>query len=80
MKSVTQVAAAPDESATHTFTYNDEVLADNGDYDGFADRTKWDTGEDLPDKSYLDSSVALGAWVPRNRIQLRATDTSGSTP
>ena len=61
LKSVTQVATAPDESATHTFTYNDEVLADNGDYDGFADRTKWDTGEDLPDKSYLDESVALGA-------------------
>ncbi len=62
LTTVTQVATAPEESAVHTFTYNDEVLAEDGSgtYDGFAGPTTWNTGSDLDDRTLFDP-VSIGA-------------------
>ena len=60
LTTVTQVATAPEQSAVHTFTYNDEVLADDGSYDGFAGPTTWNTGSDIDDRTPFDP-VSIGA-------------------
>jgi RHS repeat-associated protein len=60
LTTVTQVGTAPGDSAVHTFNYNDEVLADDGSYDGFAGPTTWNTGADLDDRTLLDP-VSIGA-------------------
>ena len=37
------------------------MLADDGSYDGFAERALWGTGEDMGDRLFLDESVSIGA-------------------
>ncbi|GEM_PF-1329699 len=61
LESVTQGAHDPDVAATHEFTYFDEVGDATAGYSGFASAQPWSTGDDMGDRTWLDSNVSAGA-------------------